>query len=250
MFSWLKSKLPLPQIPWGLKVDLHNHVLPGIDDGAKNTDQTIGLLRGIQSLGFDQVIATPHIAAGIYSNTPETISSAYKTIQEDACSEKQILRGFAAEYMLDDYFDRQIATGLLCLPNPEHKKYVLVEFPYMDLPYHWHDSIFDLRRAGYTPILAHPERYSYIKPTIMLERFRSTGLMFQLNLLSLSPYYGKSVMQVAHFYMTEGLYDFAATDMHHEYHLAGLNKMALDSKISEQIASYPFKNNMIFSFQN
>jgi tyrosine-protein phosphatase YwqE len=249
MFSWLKSKPLSPPIPWGLKVDIHNHVLPGIDDGAKNMDQTIGLLQGIQSLGFDEVIATPHIAAGIYLNTRETISSAYGAVQYASCRKEQSLRGFAAEYMLDDYFDRQISTGLLCLPNPAEKKYVLVEFPYMDLPYHWHDSIFDLRRAGYTPILAHPERYNYIKPSIMLERIKGAGLMFQLNLLSLSPYYGKTVMNLAHFYLKEGLYDFAATDIHHEYHLAGLKKMSLDPVISEQIANYSFKNNLIFSIQ-
>ncbi len=250
MFSWFKQQAVSPAAPWGILVDIHNHVLPGIDDGAAEMAQSQILLQGLASVGFQEVIATPHIAAGIYMNTDKTISPAYASIQDAAWEEKQMLKGFAAEYMLDDYFDRQIDRGLLCLPNPEQKKYVLVEFPYMDLPLHWHDSIFSMRRAGYLPILAHPERYAYIKPSVMLERFRGTGLLFQLNLLSLSGYYGKEVMKLAHFYMKEGLYDLAGSDVHHANHIKGLKSMAADPVLSDLIAAYPFQNNSIFASAN
>ncbi len=247
MLSWFKKQEPRFATPWGLIVDIHNHVLPGIDDGSADLSQSQFLLQGLASVGFQEVIATPHIAAGIYLNTPETISSAFSTIIEADFEEKQMLQGFSAEYMLDDYFDRQISRGLLCLPNAEQKKYVLVELPYMDLPYHWHDSIFAMRKASYLPILAHPERYSYIKPSVMLERFRGTGLLFQLNLLSLSGYYGQEVMKLAHFYLKEGLYEFAGSDVHHANHLRGLQKMAADPVLSDLIAGYPFQNNAIFA---
>ena len=247
MFSWFKKPAPPSATPWGLLVDIHNHVLPGIDDGAQDLIQSQFLLQGLAEVGFQEVIASPHIAAGLYLNTPETISQAYDQVQKAAWEEKQWLKGFAAEYMLDDYFDRQIAKGLLCLPNPVQKKYVLVELPYMDLPMHWHDSIFAMRKAAYLPILAHPERYSYIKPSVMLERFRGSGLLFQLNLLSLCGYYGKEVMKLSHFYLQEGLYDFAGTDVHHANHLKALQVMAADPVLSNLIAAYPFQNNAIFA---
>lgn len=247
MFSWFyRKKQNLPFVPWGIQVDIHNHVLPSIDDGAQDVGQSAYLLRSLADLGFQEIIATPHTAAGIYLNTPESIKNAYQIVQNSAILEKSLLKGFASEYMLDDYFDRLIPSGLLCLPNQAQQKYVLVELPYMDLPYFWHDSVFALRRAGYIPILAHPERYAYIKPSTMLDRFQSTGIMFQLNLLSVGGYYGKSVMQLAECYMREGLYDFAGTDAHHENHILGLQRMANDPILSRQIAEYPFKNNSIF----
>lgn len=247
MLSWFKRKKEnRPLVPWGIQVDIHNHVLPGIDDGAQDLEQSAFLLRGLADLGFQEIISTPHTAAGIYLNSPASIFQAYEAVQSADMQEKTLLKGYASEYMLDDYFDRLIPSGLLCLPNPAHEKFVLVEFPYMDLPYHWHDSIFALRKAGYRPILAHPERYAYLKPSVMLDRMRSTGLMFQLNLLSLGGYYGKSVQQVAQCYLREGLYDFAGTDAHHANHIAGLQRMAQNPEISEQIAHYPFQNNAIF----
>ena len=248
MYSWFKStKKVSPKVPWGIHVDIHNHILPGIDDGAQDLTQSALLLQGLADLGFQEVIATPHTAAGIYLNTPESISVAYYQIQASAIPTKSLVKGYASEYMLDDYFDRLIPKGLLCLPNPANQRFVLVEFPYMELPYHWHDSLFALRKAGYIPILAHPERYAYIKPAIMLERIRETGIRFQLNLLSLGAYYGKSVKEVAQIYLREGLYDFAGTDVHHAKHLVGLQRMADDPVLSQQIADYPFKNNSIFS---
>jgi protein-tyrosine phosphatase len=247
MRSWFKQKQTiLPQVPWGIHVDIHNHVLPAIDDGAQNLEQSVFLLNGLAGLGFQKVLATPHIAAGIYSNNSTSISTAFQEVKNSKYSESALLTGFASEYMLDDYFDRLIQEGLMCLPNLMQHKYVLVELPYMDLPRHWHDSIFEMRKAGYIPILAHPERYAYIKPSIMLDRFRSIGILFQLNLLSLSGYYGKPIMQVAQCYLREGLYDFAATDIHHENHLLGLQRMSLNHELSEQIAAYPFKNNQVF----
>lgn len=248
MFSWLqRKKEPIPLVPWGIHVDIHNHVLPGIDDGAQNLEQSAFLLKGLADLGFQEIIATPHTAAGIYLNSPASIGAAFDLVQSSTIPEQVYLKGFASEYMLDDYFDRLIPSGLLCLPNRPNHRYVLVEFPYMELPYHWHDSLFALRKAGYIPILAHPERYAYIKPAVMLERIRATGILFQLNLLSLGGYYGKEVMQVAQTYLREGLYDFAGTDAHHANHIAGLQRMASDPVVSQMIAEYPFKNNSIFN---
>ncbi len=248
MFSWLHLKKPsIPLVPWGIHVDIHNHVLPGIDDGAQNLEQSAFLLNGLADLGFQEIIATPHTAAGIYLNSPASIAAAFDLVQSSTIPEKVNLKGFASEYMLDEYFDRIIPSGLLCLPNRPNHRYVLVEFPYMELPYHWHDSLFALRKAAYIPILAHPERYAYIKPAVMLERIRATGILFQLNLLSLGGYYGKEVMQVAQTYLREGLYDFAGTDAHHANHIAGLRRMASDPVVSQMIAEYPFKNNSIFS---
>jgi protein-tyrosine phosphatase len=248
MFSWFNRKKDnSPSVPWGINVDIHNHLLPGIDDGAEDVDTSIRLIQGLQELGFQQLIATPHIAAGIYRNNRSTIEQAFSILQDSNMAESKLVTGFAAEYMIDDYFDQLILKELISLPFQQEKKYVLVEFPYLGLPTHWHDSIFQLRKMGYQPILAHPERYSFIKPSVMLERFRGTGLLFQLNLLSLCGYYGKDVMKLSHFYLKEGLYDFAGTDVHHANHMKALQGMAADPVLSELIANYPFQNNSVFA---
>ncbi len=245
MFSFFTKKKVVDCLPWGIQLDIHNHLLPGIDDGSPDVQTSIELIQGLHDLGFQQFISTPHIAAGIYRNNRESIQHAFSQLQDTQTAEAKRVFGFAAEYMIDDYFDQLILKDLINLPIPGTTKYILVEFPYLGLPAHWHDSIFQLRKMGYQPILAHPERYSFVKPSLMVERFRGTGLQFQLNLLSLGGYYGKEVMRLAQFYMAEQLYDFAGTDVHHIQHIQGLQRMAKDPVVSSLIANYPFQNNQL-----
>jgi len=109
----------------------------------------------------------------------------------------------------------------------------------------WHEMVFEIRKNGYQPILAHPERYNYISRADQMEKFVNVGFEFQLNLLSLSGYYGKDVMLRADQYVKESYYSFAGTDLHHFNHLQALNAMKRDEKVSLKIAKYPFQNHLL-----
>ena len=114
-------------------LDFHNHILPGIDDGAPDPETSLRLLRGLKNLGFEQVKASPHTIADTHPNTPETIKSAFETLNAyiDAQAYPQV-SGFASEYMLDDIFLANLRDKkpLLCVKD----KFVLVELSYAHKP--------------------------------------------------------------------------------------------------------------------
>ncbi len=229
---------------WGVEVDMHNHILPALDDGAPDLVSSHALLAGLYELGFKQSIFTPHIASTLYENNPELISFAFESLKDsDPPIQDEVLKWphrFAAEYMLDDVIFQRMEEGLLCFPS--EAKYVLVEFSYIGMPYNWHEMIFEIIRRGYQPILAHPERYSFLNANLILEKMVPAGLNLQLNLLSLSGYYGMEFKKTAELLMAEGGYQFAGTDLHHLKQLEALKNMKLDEKISNRISSYSFYN--------
>jgi len=216
---------------------MHNHILPGIDDGAKNMLNSEALINGLVDLGFKQAIPTPHIASGIHNNDFNSINESFQTLNTP------LVNSFAAEYMLDDQFLEQLEKGLLAYPGSG--KFVLVEFAYLGKPYNWHEKVFEIIKAGYQPILAHPERYQFLSPNYLMEKMVSSGFKFQLNLLSLSGYYGSKIKAIANIYLQEHLYSFAGTDMHHLNHLKALKEMKKSGDISEKISAYSFDNSKL-----
>jgi tyrosine-protein phosphatase YwqE len=240
---FFRKKIELTPQDWGLRLDMHNHILPGIDDGAANETETSYLRQGLHQLGFTHTIPSPHIASGLYLNTRGSITNAMAQLKNDTIN-SVLVPAFAAEYMLDDYFRKLLAENLITYPTTS-QRYVLVEFPYLGLPPDWHELIFDLRKQGYQPILAHPERYSFLSVEQLSGTIANAGCLFQLNLLSLSGYYGKEAMVKAKYLMQAQLYSFAGTDMHHANHLDALLKMKNDADLSAIIAAYPFKNDSL-----
>jgi tyrosine-protein phosphatase YwqE len=238
------SKLSLMHLPtvtsgfdWGIHFDIHNHVLPGIDDGSPDSNTSQELLEGLSALGFTTCISTPHIASGLYANTVSSITQAYNSLGS------ALIKGFAAEYMLDDQFYDQLSAGLITYPGEGN--YVLVEFSYAGLPVNWHEMIFELFIKGYQPILAHPERYHFLSVRDIIEKILPSGVELQLNLLSLSSYYGSAIQKKAYSYMAESAYDYVGTDMHHYRHLDALLQLKQDEKIAHTLNDYSFKNNLL-----
>lgn len=238
--SIFHSEKSTPSYEWGLELDMHNHVLPGIDDGAKQVSDSLLLIQGLQDLGFITIIPSPHIASGLYANSAASIHESWQSI----LSQRSVTH-FVAEYMLDDAFFQELDKGLLCYPNQSKHRYVLVEFPYIALPFMWHEMVFEIRKRGYQPILAHPERYAFVDSEDEMEKFMNVGFQCQLNLLSLSGYYGKDAKVKADQYMKQGYYQFAGTDVHHMNHLNALTSMKKDEKISTKIAAYSFQNHLL-----
>ena len=199
-------------------VDIHSHLLPGIDDGSKNIEMTVDLLRQLKDLCFSQFITTPHVTTGVWDNTREEIQAKFEETQQFLSSANHDfpLR-VAAEYILDANF-----TELL-----QHKKLltlkdnlVLVEMSYINPPLQLFDLIFELQIAGYVPVLAHPERYGFYHNNFSeFSKLKNAGCKFQINLLSTVGYYGPAVAECAEKLLKNGMIDFVGSDVHHQKHI-------------------------------
>lgn len=221
--------------------DIHCHVLPGIDDGAANADQSISLLKKYKDLGFKKIIATPHTMGEVYPNTPESIAQAYTQIENEI---EAIALSYSSEYMLDENFEKLLDSDTLL---PLKDKYLLVEMSYFQPPIHLDQLVFKITSLGYTPVLAHPERYAfYHKSLSVFDDLKRKGCMLQLNALSLSKHYGSAVQKTAFELLSDGKYDFIGTDTHKLSHLELLSGLQISKK--QQPALQLLCRNNILSF--
>lgn len=204
----------------GLHTDMHSHLLPGIDDGSPDPDVSAKLKKGLEEAGFQQFITTPHIMWDLYRNTPESIGAAVQVLQSQG--EHRNLRA-AAEYYMDEHFDQLLAEDAPLMTIQD--KMVLVEFSFIAAPLDLKEKLFALQINGYQPILAHPERYEYLSARKgLFDELKSMGCLFQVNLLSLTGYYGKIPGELAAYLISKNYIDFAGTDLHHLRHLQALRQ--------------------------
>lgn len=225
MFFFKKKEIPLTDFfPEGF-IDIHSHLLPGIDDGAKDMEDSIELIQKMASYGIKNFITTPHILGDVYPNTPEIITNKLQEVKLELVKRNltEINLDAAAEYMLDERFSAILENGeLLTLKD----NLVLVEMSYFSPPLNLYDILFQLQLKGYKPVLAHPERYNaYHNNFEQYHKLKRAGCLFQLNLLSLTEQYGKGVQKTAEKLLKENLYDFVGTDTHHQMHLELLQKI-------------------------
>ena len=205
-----------------LTQDIHSHILPGIDDGSPDVETSIELLKALSEAGLKRFICTPHIIGDMYRNTPATINAALHILKA-ACLENGLDTHLsaAAEYMMDDYF-----MGLLRKKEPLlrlTKNYILTELSYATAPDNLEKIAFEININNYQPLLAHPERYIYYhKNYDGFFRLKELGFLLQVNLLSLTGYYGAAVAKAANFLFKNNLVDFVGTDLHHFNHLKAL----------------------------
>ncbi|MBB1139228.1 tyrosine-protein phosphatase [Myroides sp. WP-1] len=222
MFSFFKSKPILKDLIPDDYVDIHSHLIYGIDDGAQTIDDTRMIITSMRDLGFKQAIATPHTTPLVWENTREGILNQYQKVQEELPKESSdISLRVASEYMMDETLLPHIENkDLLTLKND----YVLVEMSYMNPPIQLMDILFQLKSSGYDIVLAHPERYNfYHQNTAMYKKLKKAGCYFQMNLLSVTGYYGKHVLEAANFLLSNGLIDFVGSDIHHAKHVRGFD---------------------------
>ncbi len=204
-------------------VDMHSHLIPGIDDGSKSMNHSIAMLAKFESLGYRKVITTPHIYWDFYRNTPKNITKGLSDVKDAATQlGLKIEIEAAAEYYFDDYFLKLIKEEQVLSFGP---KYVLVEFAFSDEPSNISGMIFALQSAGYTPIIAHFERYMYWWDSLdEAKAFRAKGVKIQLNLLSIIGHYGPEVQKQARRLIDQKMIDFAGSDCHRIEHLMLLEK--------------------------
>lgn len=240
MLFFKKKNIPLPELFSDNFVDIHSHLLPGIDDGAKDIKDTLALISKMYSYGIKNFITTPHVLGDVYPNSTETIKEKVEEVKQALRSNNFVDVTFraAAEYMLDEQFvARLLKNDILTLKD----NYILVEMSYFNAPYNLYEILFDIQLKGYKPILAHPERYNFYHNEFEnYYKLKKAGCVFQLNLLSLTEQYGKGVQKTAEKLLKENMYDFVGTDTHHQNHLKLLEKIGtptIKKKIGHLIAN-------------
>ena len=195
-----------------LAVDFHSHLIPGIDDGAQNLEESILLINGLQNLGFSKIIFTPHISM-TYFNTRDSILHSFEDLMVNLDGEFPNLQfGIGAEHMLDDRFLSLLKKKEIL---PFYKNFILVELGYKQPPIALHQMIFEMRMAELIPVVAHPERYLYFSESFEnYHQLKEWGCLFQMNLGSISGYYGGQMLQLSHQLIKEKIIDFLASDLH------------------------------------
>ena len=226
MFDFFtKHKKPLFE---GL-CDIHNHLLPGIDDGSKGVGMSLKMLEKFDALGITSVIPTPHVYQDLYPNNPTSIKKAFDLLTKKSSKIKSPkINSYGAEYMIDEVFMKNLQTSMPTLLLKD--EYILVEINFFSETTLLVEAGFTLLQNNITPILAHPERYHSILTTREYKELKTKGFYLQLNALSLTGHYGPDVKKKAEKLLKEGLYDFVATDAHNPQHLKTLQKLSLSKK--------------------
>lgn len=213
-------------------VDMHSHLIPKVDDGAKSLEDAIILVRGLKKLGFKKIITTPHVYQDYYPNSNEELLLGLKELRLGLKSANiNIEVDCAAEYYMDDTFELLLEKKELLTFGDN---YVLVEMSFFQEASKLEEYLFKMQINDYRPILAHPERYGYYAVNFnRLEDLKIRGCKLQLNLLSMTGYYGKDVKDLAIKILDAGLYDFVGTDTHNINQINALS--ILTNKKGDQI---------------
>jgi protein-tyrosine phosphatase len=238
-----RKKPPPANLSW-LQTDMHSHLLPGIDDGSPDLTTSIELIRGFKELGYKKIITTPHVLWEIYPNTREIILSKQEEVQKEIKGAGiDIEFKAAAEYFIDDHFTNQLKNKIPLLPISGN--IVLVEFSMLNMPMDLQEILFEMQMQNYQPVIAHPERYTFLgRKKEVYDQLKDVGCFFQLNLLSLSGYYGEDVKHLAEYLLKKNYYDLAGTDLHHDKHLSSLKSLPI-SQVKKLQDSDTLKNHLL-----
>lgn len=243
MFSWFKKEkqgiLITPII-----TDIHSHLLPSLDDGVKTVEESGKILQNFLNLGYKKVITTPHIMSDSYRNTPAGIFDKLIELKAYLAHSKiDIAIEAAAEYYLDEYLVESLKANNQLLTFGD--KYLLFETNFLTEPLNLKEFIFIATTKGYKPVLAHPERYLYLQNNVeKLQDLLDRGVLFQVNISSLTGYYSKPVQQAAQKLIDLGWIHFLGSDCHHEQHVK-LTEQAQRLRYYKKALALPLLNNSL-----
>ncbi|WP_094745863.1 tyrosine-protein phosphatase [Vaginella massiliensis] len=225
-------------------IDIHSHLLPNIDDGSTSFQSTIEMLLELKALGITQFVFTPHVMEGVWENSKadilarkDELLNRLQTIPELNDLKIRV----AAEYMMDDNFRNNLIRAKDLLTIKDNK--VLVEMSYMAPPIHLYETLAELQVAGYKPILAHPERYrSFHQDLKEYDKLKLAGCEFQINLLSLTNYYGVNVHETALYLLKNGYIDYCGSDTHNDQHIKTFETFGFRTEVMKLMEPI-FENN-------
>lgn len=224
--------------------DIHSHLIPGIDDGSKTMDESLELIRGFRDLGFKKLVTTPHIMSDAFRNTPEIILDGLEKLRTAVkAAGIEIELDASAEYYFDEAFSKLVDDNKIL---PLREKYILFEISYINAPDLIHQMVFQIQMKGYTPILAHPERYPYwYKRFEEYHKIKEAGALFQINTNSIAGYYGPDARRIAERMINENMVDFIGSDMHGSRHMESL-KRCLGEKSLWKLAAQGVRNSTLW----
>ncbi|TDE08396.1 tyrosine-protein phosphatase [Dyadobacter psychrotolerans] len=244
MLNWLFNKKNSDNVSLSrIGVDIHSHIIPGIDDGVETIEQSVAMARKFQELGYTRIVTTPHVMWDCYKNTPEIINAGLEDVRQAVkAAGLNVQIDAAAEYFIDEHFTTLLENGeeFMTLPG----KRLLVELPYSTPLLNVSETLFLILQKGYQPVLAHPERYTYFysDPSIY-KKFCDQGCELQVNILSLGSYYNENVHKMAEYLLKNGLITFLGTDAHRMQHLEMIRKF----QGNKWLEKYPFQNEKLIN---
>ncbi|MCX7696315.1 MAG: hypothetical protein N2Z72_01310 [Bacteroidales bacterium] len=220
--------------PPPFQIDFHNHILPDVDDGSRSLEESIYLISSMSELGYRAIVFSPHISIHNHSTKKESILSLYQQITSQLKVKfPHIHFLLCGEYMMDIDFQKTYETSSLL--SFGLKRYVLIEFPL----YHYSEIFLrhlqNLIFSGYSPILAHPERYWYIESDDWFLELHHAGVMMQINFLSLIGYYGKDYQKKAEKIMQTLPSFYLCSDLHHSEQIPHIDYFFKNYTFSESI---------------
>ena len=198
-------------------IDMHSHIINGIDDGSKSIEMTINMLRKAEESGTTDIIATPHFMRGRFEVEYNEVLKKVEELKNMALENNININIYAGQEVyynkniLQYYNDNMIGTI-------NNTKYMLIEFPMLDFNIdEIIDTIYELQIRGIVPIIAHPERYKlFIKKPSMINVLINEGMLFQMNAGSITGKFGRDVKKTATKYLEHNIYSFIGSDAHRD----------------------------------
>ena len=219
-----------------LHTDIHSHLIPGIDDGSPDMETSLSLLKELESLGYKKIITTPHVKTEFFQNDVNLLDEQCERLKRAAKFEGIKLEiEVGAEHLLDEGISERLKNGLFKTFAQNH---LLVEIPFIAPPFGLDNYLFELQLAGYKLILAHPERYLYwFNDFKQFARLKDSGILFQLNIMSLSQYFGKEVCLLAKKLIDNNMIELLGTDTHAIRHIEATRKACSNPILKKLIES-------------
>ena len=198
-------------------IDIHSHIISGIDDGSKNTEMTIKMLKMAEESGTTDIVATPHFMRGRFEVT-------YKEVIDEVENLKKLTKENSININIysgqEVYYSRNILEyynqGMIGTIN--NTRYMLIEFPMLEFNIEEAiNTLYELQIRGIVPIIAHPERYKqFIKKPSIINSLIKEGMLFQMNTGSIVGDFGKDVKKTAAKYLEHNVYSFIGSDAHRD----------------------------------
>ena len=238
MFNWLRKN---KNVTVDLVIDVHSHLLPGLDDGVRTFEQAEEIIRKFMALGYYELITTPHVMSDAYRNTSEMILARLEELRAYLAERDIKIRvEAAAEYYLDEDLFQKLEQSELLLTFGD--KYLLFETNFLTEPMNMKEFIFLATTRGYKPVLAHPERYLYLQQDLSkAEDLLDRGVLFQANISSFTGYYSKQVQATVNKLVEKKCIHMLGSDCHHLHHV-NLITEALSTKYFRKALSLPLLN--------
>jgi protein-tyrosine phosphatase len=243
VLNWLRKKDKSEEGTYPF-VDIHSHLLPGLDDGVQSFEEAGAIISRFQKLGYKKLITTPHVMSDFFRNSNETILSKLDELRAWLLAQQiDIELKAAAEYYLDEELVKKIENNIPLLTFGN--KYLLFETNFMTEPMNLKEFIFLATTKGYKPVLAHPERYLYLQSDLSkAEDLLNRGILFQLNISSISGHYSKAAQTIAQKLIDKGWVHLLGSDCHNLQHIQLLEETQ-SAKYFQKAISLPLLNNTL-----